>query len=141
MKIIGFSLHKLLIERKNQLKGKLSIKTKIDIEDIKTEEVPLSKNPALKFDFAYFINYEPNVAKIEIKGSVIALDDKDEGKDIIKEWKNKKFVSQLKVPLFNFILSKCNIRALEMEDEVGLPLHIPFPKLRARPDGPANYTG
>ena len=141
MKIIGFNLHKLSIERKNALKGKLNIKSKLDIEDIRQEIVPISKSPALKFDFAYSITYEPNVAKTDIKGSVIALDDKNEAESILKEWKSKKFSNQLKVPLFNFILSKCNLKALKLEDELGLPLHIPFPKLRPRPDGPANYTG
>jgi len=141
MKIIGFSMHNLSAERKSPAKGKLSIKNSLNIEDIKTEETPLSKNPALKFDFAYNILYEPGFAKIGLKGSVIALDDKDEAGEILKDWKNKKFDSPLKIPLFNFIMNKCSLKALELEDELGIPLHIPFPKFKQRPAGPANYTG
>jgi len=35
----------------------------------------------------------------------------------------------MRVPLFNFIMNKCNIKALYLEDEMGLPLHIPLPKI------------
>ena len=141
-------MNKLLVERKNPIKGKLSIKSKLGMDDIKAEEVSVSKNPALKFDFTYEINYEPNVAKIEIKGVVIAIDDKDEGKAILKDWKDKKFLSPVKIPLFNFIMNKCTLKAIELEEELGLPIHIPLPKIKAQQSGKvvqtsnsANYTG
>ena len=51
-------------------------------------------------------------------------------------------------------MKKCNLKAIELEDELNLPLHIPFPKLSASIDldasknkdavkekKPANYTG
>jgi len=143
MKIIGFNISKISIERKNPIKGKLELKSGLDIENIEKDEVPISPNPALKFDFAFKIDYNPNIAKIEIKGSVITLDDKDEGKDILKAWKKKKFDHPSKIPLFNFIMGKCNIKAIQLEDDLGLPLHIPMPKLRPKTENsnPANYTG
>jgi len=143
MKIIGFSIHKISVERKNPIKGKLKIKSNLNIDDIIKEKVPISTNEALKFDFSYNINYEPNIAKIEIKGSVIALDDKNESEEILKEWKKKKYTHNSKIALFNFIMNKCNIKAIQFEDEVGLPLHIQMPKLRPKSnsENPATYTG
>ncbi len=147
MKIVGFHINKLLVERKNPIKGKLSIKSKLNIEDITGEENS-AKMPAFRFNFVYNIDYEPSISKIELKGSVIAIDDKGEGKDILKDWKDKKFLSPLKVPLFNFIMNKCTIKAIELEEEIGLPVHIPLPKIKSKQSGkvvqssnPANYTG
>jgi hypothetical protein len=143
MKIIGFNISKILVERKSPIKGKLEIKSGLDIENIEKDEVPISPTPALKFDFSYKLDYNPNIAKIEIKGSIVTLDDKDESKDILKKWKKKKFDHASKIPLFNFIMSKCNIKAIQLEDDLGLPLHIPMPKLKAQSDNnnPANYAG
>jgi len=151
MKIIGFSIKKVVAERKNPSKGKLEIKQGLNIENIAIEEINISDKPSLKFDFNFSIDYNPDIAKVAIEGSVIVLDDKGEGKEILKDWKKKKFDHPIKVALFNFILDKCNIRALHLEEEVGLPFHLPFPKLQVAPAKPAenpkseknqaNYTG
>lgn len=145
MKILGFNIKKISIERKNPIKGKLEIKTGLNIEDIEKEEVNFSKDPALKFDFVYKVDYNPDLANLEIKGSVIVLDDSNESKEILKEWKKKKFTNNIKLPLFNFIMDKCSLKAIHLEDELGLPLHIPFPKLSPSSQGEqkksANYTG
>jgi len=133
MRIIGFTLKKVLIERKNPPKGKTEIKSNINIDNIEKEEVDISERPSLKFDFTFSVNYEPEVASVEIKGSVIALDEKGESKEILKEWKKKRFESNLKTGLFNFILDKCNLKAIQLEEELGLPFHIPFPKLTPAP--------
>lgn len=145
MKIIGFSLTKISIEKKENKKGNVSVKNSLDVENISEEEVPISNKPALKIDFFYIIDYEPNVAKVEIKGSVITIDEKEESKDILKEWKSKKtYTHESKLGLFNFILSKCNLKALLLEEELDLPLHIPFPKLvseQKKEENKARYTG
>jgi len=129
MQIIGFSLKKVLIERKNPIKGKLEIKSNINLDNIEKEDISASVKPTLRFDFTFSIKYEPSIADLEMSGAVIAVGEEEQFKEILKEWKKKKFDSNIKVGLFNFILSKCNIKAIQLEDELGLPLHIPFPKL------------
>jgi len=147
MKIIGFSVTKISIERKNEPKGQLELKSGLNIDDIVQEKINISEKSSLKFSFTFTIDYQPNVAQLEIKGILITLDDKDESKDILKEWKKKKFEHPVKLSLFNFIMEKCNLKALQLEEEVGLPFHIPFPKLApaqnkdSKNDNPANYAG
>ena len=34
------------------------------------------------------------------------------------------------IALFNIILRKANVKALELEEQIGLPLHIPLPTLK-----------
>ena len=130
MKIVGFALKKVSSERINPIKGKLEMKSNINIDNIEKEEVSFSDKDSLKFDFTFSIDYNPDLAKIEIKGSVVTIDEKDESKEILKDWKKKKFDNPgIKLGIFNFILNKCNLKALLLEEELGLPLHIPFPKL------------
>jgi len=150
MKVIGFSINKINAERKAHVKGKLEIKQGINIDDIKKEEVSISKSPAVSFEFTYSLEYSPGFGKIEIKGTLVALDENNESKEILKEWKKKKFAeSGIKLSLFNFIMAKCNLKALQLEEEIGFPLHIPMPKLAADTsssnkspnNNPANYAG
>ena len=90
------------------------------------------------------MNYEPGFAKVVFKGVVLAtLDKSDDVKKILKEWKKKKLPDNLKIPLFNFIISKCNLKALQLEEELALPSHIPLPRLTKNQtqQGETNYTG
>lgn len=146
MKIIGFSIESLKAEKIKPAKGNLELKSGLTIEDIKQETNEETKQTVLDFKFSFIIDYSPNIAKIEFKGIVRLLDEKDEGKEIIKDWKKKKFVHAVKLGLFNFIMERCNIKALKLEEELSLPFHIPFPKLTAqkqsdKADNSASYAG
>jgi hypothetical protein len=133
MKIISFILNKVLIERKNPIKGKLEIKSGLHIADITKESNPLSDKDSLRFDFIFTVGYTPDIAQIEIKGSLITLDEKDESKEILKDWKDKKIQESIRLPIINFIMEKCTIKAIELEEEMGLPIHLPMPKLSLKP--------
>jgi hypothetical protein len=129
MRIIGFNLTKISGERKQNIKEKLEIKQNINIDDVSKETIPISKEEAIKIEFTFSIKYGSEFATIEFKGQIIALPDKDELKDILKEWKNKTLPETIKTGVFNFIMSKCNIKAVSLEDEMSLPIHIPMPKI------------
>ena len=129
MKIIGFSLTKISIERIEKIEGELKLDQNIDIKNIEKENIPISKDEALKIKFNFSINYSKNVAKVNFEGYLIILPEKDELKEILKLWKDKKIPNEIRIPLFNFIMNKCNIKALNLEDEMGLPLHIPMPRI------------
>ena len=93
-----------------------------------------------KVDFEYSINYEPNLAEISLKGFVIIMGDSKEIKDIVSGWKKKKEVlAETKLRIFNTIFHKCNIKALELEEDFNLPPHLRLPFIS--PDKSAPYTG
>ncbi|MFA5258944.1 MAG: hypothetical protein WC979_03440 [Candidatus Pacearchaeota archaeon] len=129
MQIIGFNLTKISIERKEKVGGNLQINQSIDIKDVVKEKVPISQEEALKMKFQFSINYQEDLAKAEFEGNLILLPTKEELKDFLREWKDKKVPSEVRIPLFNFIMNKCNIKALALEDELNLPFHIPLPKV------------
>ncbi|MBM3246973.1 hypothetical protein FJZ17_00305 [Candidatus Pacearchaeota archaeon] len=156
MKIIGLVFEKISIEKKNAIKEKTEIKSGLSITDIKKEENNLSDKDALRFDFSYEVDYSPEIAKVELKGSIITIDDKGESKEIFKSWKEKKVEDKIRIPLFNFIMEKCNVKALALEDDLGMPFHMPMPRIGVRAQtqdnkdeknknnkekNPANYAG
>ena len=130
MQIIGFNLTKISIQREDKLEGKVEIKQNIGIDDVSEEKISITKDNTLKIKFTFSVDYsEGKYAKVEFKGHVLLLPEKDEFKEFLKSWKDKKVPEGIRTPLFNFIMSKCNIKALQLEDEMNLPLHIPMPKL------------
>jgi len=60
---------------------------------------------------------------------------KDDSKDILAAWKDKKVLDKVRMPLINLIMNKCTLKALQIEEEFNLPLHIRMPQLVA-PDSP-----
>lgn len=132
MKFIGFSFNKINIEKFSNKIEDLKISTKIDISDIEAVQSNLldKKEEIINIKFNYDINYNPDFAKINLTGNVLLSDKFKVIKDILKDWKNKKMSEEFRINLFNIILRKSNIKALQLEDEMNLPLHLPFPKLQ-----------
>ncbi|MFH1307243.1 MAG: hypothetical protein ABIH72_00125 [archaeon] len=140
MQIVGFNFQKISGERTNPSKGKIEIKTNIDVKKVTSEKIEaLDNKEIIRFDFEYAIGYEPKIANISFEGYVLVVFDNQKTKDIIKKWKNKKIGDELRIPLFNFIFSKCNIKALQLEEEFSLPPHIPMPKLGPPKDQNREY--
>jgi len=131
MRLIGFNFTKINIERLENSKEKLNITTNINIVSIeKTDTGSFElKDDVLAVEFTYFINYEPNFAKIEFKGNILLYMEPKQSKELLKSWEKKELPDDIRVSLFNIILSKSNIKALQLEDELNLPLHLPMPKL------------
>jgi len=141
MRIIGFNFKKISAERKSDLKGKLEIKTHMDLEKVEKEDLDIA-GEILRFSFVYSINYNPSHAVISFEGSVLVKPDKDyDLKELLKDWKKKKLPEDLRMLVFNFVMTKCNLRALQLEEEFSLPPHIPLPRLTKEQEGKVNYTG
>lgn len=135
MQIIGFTLNKISIERKEKQQGKLEIKQNINIDDISTDKINISDKEIIQTSFTFGVDYSPNFARVELKGQIALLPEKEELKDILRDWKKKQISERFRIPLFNFIMSKCNIKALDLEDELNLPLHVPMPRISPKKEG------
>ncbi len=132
MKLIGFNFTKISIEKKRKISKDLKIDTSINIDSIEEvkNELLKSKDIFLNIKFNYKINYKPDISTIELVGNLaIALDSKL-GKEILKDWKDKKIKDETRITLFNVILRKSNVKALQLEEEMSLPLHFQLPSLK-----------
>jgi len=129
MQVIGFNFTKILAERIGKPEGKLNIAMGINFQNLEKEETKALNKEVLRTDFNFNINYQ-KLAKFEINGSVYFIATPEKQKEILKKWnKEKKLSDEARVPLMNFVLTKCNIKALQLEEEFSLPSHIPLPKV------------
>lgn len=133
MNIVGFNFLKITASRDAKIKDIENISTSIDVLELEKETVPFLKDSdGLKITFKYVIDYEPKYAQILFEGLLMVSASSDIVKETIKQWKKKQLPADFKIPLFNTIMSKCNLKALNLEEEMGLPLHIKFPHLSAQ---------
>jgi hypothetical protein len=132
MKVIGFNFEKIGIERKKTRVDKINIKTNIDISDIKPlkSEILNTKDNILETSFSYTVKYEPDFATVSVNGSVLITLGPREAKEVLKQWKKKKMPEDFRVFLFNMIFKKAALKALNLEDELNIPLHLPMPSFK-----------
>ncbi|MFH1431496.1 MAG: hypothetical protein ABIG37_03460 [Nanoarchaeota archaeon] len=129
MKLAAFNFKKISAEKLSEQVEKIDVKAQIDI----TEIIPVkggmikSEEDLLAINFEYTLDYNPSFAKIEFIGVFVVTTNSKESKNILKEWKDKKIPADFKKGIYNIILRKSNIKALSLEDEMGLPLHIQLP--------------
>ena len=132
MKIVGFTFKKISIEKTSDKFKDLKINTKIDILGVKQikPEIFQPKEELIEVEFNYIIDYSPDIAKISLSGNVLIMADGKVIKDFIKQWKKKKIPEEHRILIFNVILKKSNLKAMQLEDEMNLPLHIPLPSVK-----------
>ena len=130
MPILGFTFTKLSVEKKKNDYNKINIKSNLSIQNIKDVKSTIINKPTVIFEFNFTVNYEPEIADINLKGSLLYSTTQDLHKKILDEWKNKKLADEIKELIFNNILTKCNLKALQLEEEFSLPYHIPLPRYK-----------
>ncbi|UCD20768.1 MAG: hypothetical protein JSW08_03275 [archaeon] len=130
MPIAGFGFNKIFAEKHEAVAGQVKVDLKIDFKDIKKEEIKIQEQEAVRISFNFSITYTPKIAEIAIEGELLFLEDPKVIKTIVDKWKDKKLDESVQQGIFNFILSKCTIKALTIEEELGIPLHMPFPRVK-----------
>lgn len=131
MKLLGFNFTKINAEKLSEKRENISINTDINIKEIHKVESDLfkSEDETLGISFNYIIDYKPNLAKIELSGKILIMEKPDKAKEIIKKWKKKEILEDFQLTIFNLILRKSNLKALQLEEEINIPLHISLPTL------------
>ena len=131
--IVGFNFNKINVERKDMIKGKISISNNVSIKNIEEKDLALGKEKqnALKFTFEFDSKYEPNIGDIILGGDILFVGDAKKAKEILDSWKkDKKIPKDVMTSVLNTVLTKCNIQALILSQEVNLPPPIPLPKVK-----------
>ena len=136
MKLMGFNYTKISIEKSKDILKDLKMNSQLDISNIEevNQEVFKSKEEFLAIKFKYKIEYNPEIALVNLEGTLLVSVDPKLAKDVIKQWKDKGMPDVFKVPLFNIILRKTSLKSLQLEEEMGLPPHIKMPILKKNDD-------
>ncbi len=130
MPIVGFNFTHIHSEKKKVITGKLQIKSKVNIVDIKEEKLPTGKTKAdgLRFDFDFNLDYTPDIGNIRLKGFIYYMDDPKLLKDIITNWEKKKTMpKEVTEQIINTILYRASIKAIALAEDINLPPHIRMP--------------
>ncbi len=132
MKLIGFNFTKISAEKFLDKVDDLKINTQINIAEIKEVSSSLFKikEKIISIKFNHSLIYDPEFAKIELGGNLLLSVESKISKEILKQWEEKKMPENFRVGLFNLILRKSSIKALELEEEFNLPLHMNIPLIK-----------
>ena len=131
MKIVGINFTKIFVE-KNEIQTKeVKVNSGMNIKNIEKYKSPIkTKESFLKLDWFYEIIYSDNLAKINIEGNLIISLDEKKQKEVLSDWKNEKLKNEFNLPILNFLLTKCNIKSLQLEEDFNLPPHFNLPSLK-----------
>lgn len=130
--IVNFSLSRIQAAKQKELTGNIEASNNVKITDITEQNVAsfAEKKSAVNIIFSYTVSYGEKIGLIEMEGKALYMIDDKEKKELLDQWKKEKKVDpKHSQKILNHILQKCNIRALSLEQEVGLPPHIPFPRV------------
>ena len=130
LKLVGSKLIKVNAERNPEFNGKLEIKTNIKINSL--EKIKEAKD-TLKLSYNFEINYS-ELGKILIEGYLFLSGDPKVAKQLLKIQKDKEYNSPEYIAITNLIIQKASIKAFELEEELGLPIHIKLPTLSVKND-------
>lgn len=138
MQLIGFNFTKVSAFKSQNFPEKNKISTNIEFLNIEKENIPMLKEQeAIKISFQFLVTYtepesknESKRAEVLFEGTMIVSGSSEEIKNTLKNWKKKEIPSAFKIPLFNTILKRCSIKALDLEEQLNLPPHIPFPQVK-----------
>jgi hypothetical protein len=132
MKLISFNFTKIDVEKFSDNLKDLKINTGIDISDIKTVKSDFLKlsDDLIAVNFNYNISYEEKIAKLDFKGNLLISVESRLSKEVLKKWQEKKMPEEFKLSIFNIILRKASLKAIQFEEEFNLPLHLPLPSIK-----------
>ena len=143
--IVGFGFTKLSAERKESAKGKIDINNNVTIKNVEEDNLSFGKDKqqnVLRFIFEFTSKYEPNIGNILFEGELLYMEEQKKAKEILVSWKkDKKLPKEIMAGLLNTILTKSNIQALILSQEINLPPPIPLPKVQMTEQSEKNYIG
>lgn len=132
MKLVSFNFTKIDVEKFLDNLKDLKITTGINIlsiNPIKSDILKL-KEDLLVVNFEYSVLYEEKIAKLNFKGNLLISAESSMTKEVLKEWQDKKIPEEFKLTVFNIILKKASLKAIQFEEEFNLPLHLPLPSVK-----------
>ncbi|MFA4960684.1 MAG: hypothetical protein WC548_03395 [Candidatus Pacearchaeota archaeon] len=130
LKLINSRFIKINGERNLDFSGEISAKTNIKILDLNS--INNSKN-SIQIKYFFEIDYE-KLGKIQLEGIIYVLIDVKTYKELLKSWESKKIETPDFVNITNLIIQKASLKSFELEEELGLPIHIRLPKVDLKPN-------
>ena len=151
MQIVGFNLANIKAERSPAPKEKITVNTNIEFLNVEKQKSSIVETDLVALSFRFSVSYNASEkvggqkaekaekagkkhGEVSFEGEMMISVKEDELKSFLKSWKKRGIPKEYATVLYNFILRRCSIRALQLEEEIGLPSHLPFPQVKAQPE-------
>lgn len=130
MPIVGFNFTKIAAERNEMNAVTEKIESDLRLNDVLPEKIAIKEsNEVVKFLFEFEIIYG-QAGRALLSGNVLYMDEPKIIKEILASWKeNRKVKAELMTQVLNAILYRCNIKALNLAQDVNLPPHFKLPRV------------
>lgn len=130
MPIVGFTFTKLGVEKKPLVSKQVNVTNDLKLVSVESAKRADHGNAELgRFNFSFEVKYG-EIGSIDLAGYILYSDDPKKLKVIIETWQKDKMIPAILLQqILNAILVKCNVKALELAQDVGLPPHFDLPKL------------
>ena len=123
LRLAGSKILKIEAERNPEFSGQVTMETNIKLEGVE----PLKEvKDTLKAAYTFEVNYA-DLGKVKIEGQLFIKTTSKIAKELQKSIKDKKYNSPENIAITNLIIQKASIKAFEIEEELGLPIHIRLP--------------
>ena len=136
MTIVGVHLTKMTAARNvKSAAQKVGINNNISIKEVSPHDFSLGKatQQGLKFSFTFNCTYTPDLGAIDLEGDVLFLGEDEETERVKKEWADsKKLPTDFAEPILNAALMRCNIQAIKLSTDMGLPSPVPLPRIEKK---------
>ena len=141
MQIVGFNLNKVSARKEANFKQG-HINTNIEFTDLEKDKIDILKDlEVMRLTFKFGLDYtesqekkDKKLGELIFEGNIKLALSKEESKEMNKEWKKKTLPAGPRIFLFNYILKKTAPKALLLQDELGLPSHIPIQQVTLKKD-------
>src|SRR3989338_4706321 len=134
MPIIGFAFNKINVERTGNLTKTDKIQNNVKVTSIKESKMRMGQEEkeSVNVSFEFTVDYS-KAGKLELLGTIVYFESPDKVKVILQEWsKEEKMPQEFGVLMYNYIIKKCVVKSLALEEDMGLPLHIVLPKVQVK---------
>ena len=130
MPIVGFNFTKTNGERTEQFTIDKKIKSDLKISKVEKEKLSLGgSGDVARFEFEFSVEYQ-DCGEMVLGGNVLYMDEPEKIKEIIESWEKKKKTDEnVMNQVLNTVLFRCNIKALNVSQDLGLPPHFRLPRV------------
>jgi len=132
MAVIGFHFTKILTEKTKNAVGKINVSNNVVLIDVKEAKINVgdAKQKGIEFKFNYKSKFEPEIGYISLEGAALFVAKEAKIKESLTKWeKEKKLPPEVLQEVYNHLLEKCTVEALFLGRDMGLPPHVPLPKI------------
>lgn len=132
--IVGFDFSKIVVHREAPLKRGIRVGNNLTISSVNRKDFSSlgAGKKGIAVEFSYQVSYEPKVGSLTLEGTLLYMGDEKKIDDILSQWeRSKQLPDDVSLAVLNLILARCNVKALQLANDVGLPPQMQLPQVTA----------